>query len=78
MLQQLIGEIQAGGSFEIGRLAAKMGASPQLIEAMLGHLQRLGHLQGYSSCADGCGGCGLLDTCGVERPVRLWKSTTDE
>ena len=40
MLEQLLKEIRAGGTLETGKLAARLGTTPQLIEAMLEHLQR--------------------------------------
>jgi len=39
-VQQLIAEICVGDALEIGELVARLGASPQLIEAILEHLQR--------------------------------------
>jgi hypothetical protein len=79
MLEQLVNEIRAGGTLEIEALAARLGTTPQLIEAMLGHLQRSGLIQAYVSCSDGCSGCSLQDAC--EKPnqntIRLWQSTSE-
>jgi hypothetical protein len=76
MLEQLVNEIRAGGTLETGTLAARLGTTPQLIEAMLGHLQRSGLIQEYSSCSDGCLGCGLQDACRNQAhgAIRLWQS----
>ncbi len=75
MLKQLINEIRAGGTLETGTLAAHLGTTPQLIEAMLEHLQRTGLIQAYVSCNDGCLGCNLQDAC--RKPssgtMRLWQ-----
>lgn len=75
MLEQLVKEIQAGGTLETGALASRLGTTPQLIEAMLEHLQRSGLVQAYS-CSDGCLGCSLKDACAKPAPgaVRLWQS----
>jgi FeoC-like transcriptional regulator len=76
MLEQLVKEIRAGGTLETGTLAARLGTTPQLIEAMLGHLQRSGFIQDYVSCSDGCQGCSLQDACKQKTPgaIRLWQS----
>ena len=47
MLEKLLQEIRAGGTLETRALADRLGASPQLIEAMLEHLQRSGLIQDY-------------------------------
>ena len=73
MLEQLLKEIRNGGSLETHTLAARLGTSPQLVEAMLEHLQRLGLIQNYDDCGSGCQGCGLRDDCS-QSTVRLWQS----
>jgi hypothetical protein len=76
MLDQLINEIRAGGTLETGALAVRLGTTPQMIEAMLGHLQRSGLIQAYTGCSDGCLGCGLQDACQKQATgtLRLWQS----
>jgi hypothetical protein len=80
MLEQLINEIRAGGPLETGALAVRLGTTPQLVEAMLGHLQRSGLIQTYVSCSDGCLGCNLKDAC--KKPnsgtIRLWQSKSED
>ena len=78
MLEELLKEIRAGGSLETGVLAARLGASPQLIAAMLDHLQHLGLVKTYISCADGCQGCNLQADCTTNNTVRLWQSISIE
>jgi len=76
MLEALLTLIRCGGSFETGALAAQLGTSPQLVQAMLEHLQRSGHIQAYQACGDACGGCSLKGTCqtGYSKDgVRLWR-----
>jgi hypothetical protein len=79
MLEQLLKEIRAGGTLETGELAARLGTTPQLIEAMLGHLQRSGLIQAYVSCSDGCLGCSLQDSCNKPSSgtIRLWQSKSE-
>ncbi|MBN1373679.1 MAG: hypothetical protein JW987_17200 [Anaerolineaceae bacterium] len=77
MLERLLAEISAGGTFETSTLAAKLETSPAMVEAMLDHLQRLGRLQPYQSCGDGCGGCSLKSTCHSKSRadgVKLWQA----
>ncbi len=77
MLKQLINEIRAGGTLETRTLAARLGTTPQLIEAMLEHLQRSGLIEAYTACSDGCLGCSLQGDCQkTPDSIRLWQSTT--
>ena len=80
MLEQLVREIRAGGTLETGQLAARLGTTAQLIEAMLEHLQRNGLIRAYASCSDGCQGCSLQDACSKKAPgsIRLWQGRSDE
>ncbi len=76
MLEQLLAEIRASGTLETSRLAARLGTTPALVEAMLDHLQRSGHLRPYETCGDACGGCSLKSACkSAARTdgVRLWQ-----
>ena len=76
MLEKLLNEIRSGGSFETGALAAQLGTSPQLVQAMLEHLQRSGLIHSYQACGDACGGCNLKGTCQsghAKDGVRLWR-----
>lgn len=75
MLEQLLTEIRRGGLLEVGALAARLNTSPQLVEAMLEHLERSGLLSAYLGCADGCRGCSLEGSCPASRSggVRLWQ-----
>jgi Mn-dependent DtxR family transcriptional regulator len=80
MLEQIVREIRAGGTLETGALAARLNTTPQLIEAMLDHLQRSGLIQSYRGCSDGCQGCSLQESC--KKPdapsIRLWQSQIHE
>ncbi len=78
MLEQLIAEIRAGGTLEVNALAARLQTSPQLIEAMLEHLQRNGLIQSYVHCGDGCQGCSLQAACNSKQgtTTRLWQSSS--
>lgn len=76
MLEKLLAEIRSGGTFETGVLAARLGTTPALVEAMLEHLQRAGHLRPYQTCGDACGGCSLKSACKSAArtdSLRLWQ-----
>ena len=80
MLERLVEEIRAGGTLETRALALRLNTSPQLIEAMLEHLQRSGLIRASARCSDGCQGCGLQDACRQPSPgtIRLWQSTFED
>lgn len=76
MLEQLMNEIRAGGTLETRSLAERLGVSPQMVEALLEHLQRSGQINSYTSCGDGCQGCSLKSDCASSHGAgpRLWQS----
>lgn len=76
MLERLLNEIRLGGTLETNVLAARLATSPQLVAAMLEHLQRLGLIKGYEDCASGCNGCSLQGECSSRPPMRLWQTPT--
>lgn len=63
MLEKLLSEIRTGGTFETGDLASRLGTTPEMLVAMLEHLQRLGKIQPYRTCGDACGDCSLQTSC---------------
>ncbi len=76
MLSALLAELRSGGTFETRDLAARLGTTPALMEAMLEHLQRLGQVRTYKPCSDACRGCSLKEGCtSVDRAggLRLWQ-----
>lgn len=73
MLEQLLAEIRAGGTLEVGALSKKLGTTPQMVEVMLEHLQRSGYIRPYETCGDGCGGCSLKTECNHTERVDLLK-----
>ncbi len=76
MLTHLMDDIHGGGTLEVTALAAKYGTTPELIRAMLGHLERLGVVAAYTDCTGGCNGCALSDGCERKASVNLWKSSS--
>ncbi len=76
MLEQLLSEIRAGGTLEVQSLAARLKTSPQIVTAMLDHLQRNGLISAYLNCGEGCNGCSLSEACRSHSAptARLWQS----
>jgi len=63
MLEKLLAELRAGGTFETGELAVRLGTTPELLSAMLAHLQRVGLIQSFDTCSDACAECSLSNAC---------------
>lgn len=76
MLQKLLTEIQSGGSFEVKNIASRLNTTPEMVVAMLQHLQRSGQLKNFPICEDACNGCALKSAClnsGTKNSVTLWQ-----
>jgi DNA-binding IscR family transcriptional regulator len=75
-LSRLLVKIQSGGTFEVAALAAELGTSTGIIEAMLEHLQRQGLVRACSQSRAACSSCGLSTSCGIESGsgLRVWQS----
>ena len=75
MLEKLITEIQTGQTQELHALANRLHTSPQMIQAMLDHLERHGLLHSVTgSSTQTCQSCSLSDQCGTPTTgaKRLW------
>jgi len=74
MLTQLLKEIAAMNTVDTAGLASRLGTSPEMVNAMLEHLERSGALQKTQSCNSACQGCGLAAQCHTGgRENRLWE-----
>lgn len=64
MLNRLLELLQQGGTSRIRNLADRLGTTPQLVEAMLDDLARMGYLTRISTgCSDKCTACPLSNMC---------------
>lgn len=64
MLNQLLALLDTGGTWRVSDLAAALGTSPDLVNAMLGHLVQSGKLDlPEQSCTEACTGCSLQKNC---------------
>ena len=75
-MTRLLRLIQAGGTRRLDDLAHNLGTTPQMVEAMLGELSRLGYLRQVSGgCSERCGTCPMAGTCQVASGGRIWTLT---
>lgn len=77
MLEQLLSEIQSGGTFEVRTLAERLNTTPALVEMMLEHLVRSGKIAPYQRCQGACMGCSLKNACsqaGQTSGLRIWRA----
>ncbi|MBN2258530.1 MAG: hypothetical protein JW704_12060 [Anaerolineaceae bacterium] len=63
MLQKLISTLRSGDSHEIRSLAARLETTPEMVEAMLEHLQHIGLINPFNICKDACTACPLAGGC---------------
>ncbi len=69
MLEQLLNEIRSGSTTSPVKLAERLETTPEMVEAMLDTLERMGFLRSISSeCKDGsCGGCPVAGYCTTDQ-----------
>ncbi len=73
MLERLLDLLQAGGTRSVDDLARILDTSPELVQAMLENLGRMGYLKTIdSTCNTQCGGCPLARSCGVGTGSKAW------
>lgn len=74
MLKQLLTEIASRNTIDTAGLAARLGTTPEMVDAMLEHLERNGALGKIQSCDGACQGCGLAAQCRTsERENKVWE-----
>lgn len=73
MLEQLMRQIQEGGTASVPALARQLNVSEALVDQMLSELARLGYLRPVEICSsEACTGCPQKSSCSTQRPVRTW------
>ena len=73
MLEQLMQQIQEGGTTSLTVLARQLKVSEALVEQMLSELVRLGYLRQLESCSGkACTGCPQNASCSTHRQVQTW------
>jgi len=64
MLSRLLNLLHEGGTRRISDLARELDTTPELVEAMLEDLTRMGYVKRVTSqCSEKCSGCPMSDTC---------------
>ncbi len=75
MLKTLLALVAEGGAHSIQGLAARLDVSPEMVEAMLDDLTRLGYLRVLGGdCGGQCATC-PLGGCAVAGTNHLWSLT---
>lgn len=77
MLDQLVELLRAGGTHRVTDLARALETTPELIEAMLETLTRMGYVRRLAvSCVGAsCGACPVAGLCTAEGSGRVWALT---
>ncbi|MBN1312027.1 MAG: hypothetical protein JXB30_11470 [Anaerolineae bacterium] len=66
MLNQLMALLETRGTWRVTELAAVLGTSTNLVNAMLSHLAQSGKLaQADQGCTEACAGCSLKASCQI-------------
>lgn len=76
MLNKLLELLQSGGTHRVADLARALDATPELVEAMLDDLMRMGYLRQIGGeCGRSCAGCSLAGLCAAGDRGRVWGLT---
>jgi predicted ArsR family transcriptional regulator len=76
MLTELLALLREGGAHRVADLARELDTTPELIEAMLEDLTRMGYLKQVSGeCGGGCATCPLANLCTAGEGGRIWTLT---
>jgi predicted ArsR family transcriptional regulator len=77
LLDRLLSLLRQGGVRSLAEVAAELGTSPALVEAMLEDLSRRGYLRPVEAqCARECAGCAQSGRCAVSGAGRVWQMET--
>ncbi|MBN1180111.1 MAG: hypothetical protein JXD18_12940 [Anaerolineae bacterium] len=73
MLNNLLVLLQTGGTHRVADLARELDTTPEMVEAMLESLERMGKLQPVErTCGGACGTCSLAGLCAAGNNNRVW------
>lgn len=64
MLSDLLGLLRQGGTRRVSALARELETTPELVQAMLDDLTRMGYVRRVSTdCSERCAQCPMSDAC---------------
>lgn len=73
MLKRLLDLLRAGGSHRVPDLAEALGITPEMVEAMLEGLERMGYLKRLGrDCTERCATCPLAGMCVAGGGGQVW------
>jgi len=77
MLQEILHALQSDQTLSTEQLAKKLDTTPQMVLAMLQHLETLGYLKQLDTCTEACAQCPLGSICQAQKskPSKIWQVT---
>lgn len=76
MLNRLLELLRTGGTHRVVTLARELETTPELVEAMLEDLGRMGYLKPVGGeCSGGCAACPMAGLCAAGDGGRVWTLT---
>jgi hypothetical protein len=75
VLKRMLNKVSAGQVGSTAELAEAMDASPAMVAAMVGELERRGLLQRAGDCGSACAGCPTEVACGPKVQGGAWMLT---
>lgn len=75
MFKRLLREVASGQVGSTAELAAAIGVSPAMVEAMVAELERRGLLQRAGECGTTCAGCPSESACDPRMQGSAWLLT---
>lgn len=76
MLNQLLELLRSGGTHRVADLAHRLDTTPELVEAMLEDLGRMGYIERLNQeCPGSCQTCPVAGLCAAGSSGHLWALT---
>jgi hypothetical protein len=72
MLQKLLSLLEGGRTRSLDDLARDLDTTREMVEAMLGDLERLGYVRQVTGCMHSCQECSMKGSCGPKSAARIW------
>jgi predicted ArsR family transcriptional regulator len=72
MLERLLNLLRDPRTHSLVDLASALDTSPEMVQAMLKDLERMGYVRQVTGCAQNCSGCPMNSSCTLAGPTRIW------